>query len=233
MTKLVLFTGWGFNTTALQPLAKQLTTSFAVSLRQLPDISASNWLQQLTAELPERCWLGGWSLGGMLAALLAERMEKRCQGLITIASNPCFVQQVDWPTAMQTQQFEQFYASFKQQPDTCLASFSKLCSLGDGKQTAKQLATCVQIEAHSCQQLRLLQQLDIRRQLRNLSCPQLHLFASNDALVPAATAVATQQLIKQLGQVLTLPASHALPFSQPQLTAQHIAAFIRQPWSKA
>ena len=40
-------------------------------------------------------WLGGWSLGGMLASELARRRGDHCCGLLTLASNPSFVSRAD------------------------------------------------------------------------------------------------------------------------------------------
>ncbi|MFH7422752.1 transporter, partial [Pseudomonas syringae pv. tagetis] len=67
----------------------------------LPD-----WLDDLDANLPHNAWLGGWSLGGMLAAALAARRGEGCSGLLTLASNACFVTRGAWPNAMAAQDFD-------------------------------------------------------------------------------------------------------------------------------
>ena len=100
--RLVLLPGWSYPAAVLQPLAQALHgDALRVELAELPVLDdPQGWLDELDARLPGDCWLGGWSLGGMLATALAARRAKACRGLITLASNACFVQRDDWPAAM-------------------------------------------------------------------------------------------------------------------------------------
>ena len=89
--RLILLPGWGLGTAPLQPLAEALRgldPRLQVQVEPLPLLVSSDpvdWLDELDANLPEDAWLGGWSLGGMLAAELAARRGERCSGLLTLA----------------------------------------------------------------------------------------------------------------------------------------------------
>ncbi len=94
---LVLLPGWGLGVVPLQILAEQLDAALpqlTVQIQPLPDVrgkSTEALIALLDQQLPSDCWLMGWSLGGMLATALAAYRQSACAGLISYASNPCFV----------------------------------------------------------------------------------------------------------------------------------------------
>ena len=77
--RLVLLPGWSYPAAMLRPLANALHgDALRVELAELPALeNPQQWLDELDARLPADCWLGGWSLGGMLAAELAARAAIR------------------------------------------------------------------------------------------------------------------------------------------------------------
>lgn len=101
--RLVLLPGWGLGTASLEPLAASLRaqdTRLQIELMPLPELDHSDvqgWVDHLDRKLPSNVWLGGWSLGGMLASALAKQRGDYCCGLLTLASNPSFVARPDWP----------------------------------------------------------------------------------------------------------------------------------------
>ena len=103
--RLVLLPGWGLGVSPLEPLAEALRAldeRLRVEIEPLPVLLSTDlddWLDELDSTLPDNVWLGGWSLGGMLASELAARRGDRCCGLVTLASNPSFVSREDWPSA--------------------------------------------------------------------------------------------------------------------------------------
>lgn len=114
--RLILLPGWGLGVSPLEPLAaalQGLDEHLQVQIEPLPALDSSDlneWLDELDATLPDNAWLGGWSLGGMLASELAARRGERCCGLLTLASNPCFVAHEGWPSAMPAETFDAFLA---------------------------------------------------------------------------------------------------------------------------
>jgi pimeloyl-[acyl-carrier protein] methyl ester esterase len=118
--RLILLPGWGLGVSPLEPLAaalQGLDEHLQVHIEPLPVLASSDlneWLDELDATLPDNAWLGGWSLGGMLASELAARRGERCCGLLTLASNPCFVAHAGWPSAMPAETFDAFLPSHPQ-----------------------------------------------------------------------------------------------------------------------
>jgi pimeloyl-ACP methyl ester carboxylesterase len=93
--RLILLPGWGLGVSPMEPLAaalQGLDEHLKVDIEPLPELDSSDlqdWLDELDERIPQDVWLGGWSLGGMLASELAARRGERCCGLLTLASNPC------------------------------------------------------------------------------------------------------------------------------------------------
>lgn len=236
--RLILLPGWGLGSAPLEPLAaalQGLDERLRVEIEPLPapgSADPEDWLDELDSNLPENCWLGGWSLGGMLAAELAARRGERCCGLLTLASNACFVARPDWPAAMPRATFAAFQADCASNADTCLKRFSLLCTQGaaDARALARLLAAGAPMITPSAlaQGLELLAALDTRAALQAFRGPQLHLFAGADALVPAEAAGQLLALLPDVEIGLIEQASHAFVVERPHEVAAAIQAFLHE-----
>lgn len=239
MTKpaLILFSGWGLSASTLQPLADQLSDGLTTQIVPLPNFSQTCWLIQLGQQLPDHCWLAGWSLGGMLATLLASRKPERYAGLLTLGSNACFVAQTDWPQGMSERTLAVFTTALKHLPSITLKRFISLCVQGDAesKRLAQQLlllnSQALQVSPASFEQtlagLDLLATLDNRTRISTYPGAQLHLLAEQDALVPWAVQHDMQQLNAQ-ACVELMPGSHAFVVSHADKVAARMLRFIRE-----
>ena len=233
---IVLLPGWGLSVVVLQSLAAELNAAlpdFTVQIEPLADMTGKNAaqvIQQLDQQLPSDCWLIGWSLGGMLATALAAQRQSTCAGVISYASNACFVARDGWPTAMPATTFTEFRALCASDPAACLKRFALLCSQGatDARKLSRQLQASVQVEelASALAGLDLLAELDNRHAIRTFAGPQLHMFAEADALVPPAAANAVRELNPQ-AMVELLGQSHASVVAELQLLAQRMVTFIK------
>jgi len=236
--RLILLPGWGLGTAPLEPLAaalQGLDERLRVQIEPLPALDSADpadWLDELDANLAEDVWLGGWSLGGMLAAELAARRGERCHGLLCLASNACFVARTDWPSAMPAQTFAAFRAGCMQDAAATLKRFSLLCAQGaaDPRGLARLLAGGAPQTAPLAllNGLELLAQLDSRAALQAFRGPQLHLFAGADALVPGAAAGALLALLPDIEIGLLGQASHAFVLERPHEVAAAIQAFLHE-----
>ena len=230
--RLVLLPGWSYPAAVLQPLAGALHgDALRVELAELPALEdPQQWLDELDARLPPDCWLGGWSLGGMLAAELAARRGAACHGLITLASNACFVQREDWPVAMPAAQFADFRDGVAAAPAAALKRFDLLAvrDADEPRALARQLAARGDSSAALLAGLDCLAQLDLRAALREWAGPHLHLLGGRDALVPREVARALGELAPNARIELLDDASHALPLSHAAQTAAAILAFIKE-----
>lgn len=233
--QLILLPGWAFGPAALQPLCEALTElapDLEVVIEPLPElVEADAWLDELDRRLPDNSWLAGWSLGGMLAAQLAARRLDTCRGLITIASNPCFRARPQWPEGMAPDIFDAFQEAFRLDPEETLKRFRSLCSRGayDSRTLARQLQVShAELPAPVLDAgLQLLAELDGRGALHGYFGPQLHLFAANDALVPASACAALQRWMPGIVAELLADASHGLPLERADDVAAMIVAFIK------
>lgn len=234
--RLILLPGWGLGVSPLEPLAaalRGLDEHLQVQVEPLPMLPGGDpaeWLDELDASLPDNAWLGGWSLGGMLAAELAARRGDRCCGLLTLASNPCFVARADWSTAMPAETFEAFLAGCRKDPAVTLKRFSVLCAQGaaDPRGLARLLASAAPLPHELASGLEVLAALDTRSALQRYNGPQLHLFAGQDALVPAEVAGELLARLPDIEVGLIEHASHALVVEDPHSLAAAIHAFLHE-----
>ncbi|MGH1372708.1 MAG: malonyl-ACP O-methyltransferase BioC [Cellvibrionaceae bacterium] len=261
---LVLLHGWGCDSRSWQPLLESLTTHLDVTICSLPGFSfqqplSSNlsstiviglsstyddYLEALLAQLPERFYLAGWSLGGMLATRLAAKAPHRVQGLITLASNLCFVERTDWPMAMGSEVFDAFAGGFEQSPTQTLKRFAGLMSKGDARERellkslrrdcSASWQSCIEQDTGSAAKVRWLaglqwlQQIDNRQIFSQISVPGLHFLADRDALVPAGVALELAQLNATQKVEVIQSACHALHWSDPDKVLATINQFIDQ-----
>ncbi|VVN14435.1 Pimeloyl-[acyl-carrier protein] methyl ester esterase [Pseudomonas fluorescens] len=236
--RLILLPGWGLGISPLEPLAaalQGLDDQLRVEIEPLPELESSDieeWLDELDSTLPQDVWLGGWSLGGMLACELAARRGDRCCGLLTLASNPSFVAHEQWSSAMPAETFDAFLAGCKADPRMTLKRFSLLCAQGSADPRglsrlllggAPHTSASVSISG-----LEVLAQLDTRQALQTFRGPQLHLFAGLDGLVPAEAAQALLKLLPDVEIGLIERASHAFLLEDPHGVAGAIQAFLHE-----
>ncbi|WP_248795310.1 alpha/beta fold hydrolase [Pseudomonas sp. MWU13-2105] len=236
--RLILLPGWGLGISPLEPLAaalRGLDEHLRVEIEPLPELVSGDpdeWLDELDASLPDNAWLGGWSLGGMLASALATRRGERCCGLLTLASNPCFVVSDGWSAAMPNDTFDLFLAGCRADPQTTLKRFSLLCAQGsaDPRGQARLLLGGAPhaTPASLLNGLEVLAQLDTRQALQAYRGPQLHLFAGQDGLVPAEAAGDLLALLPDVEIGLIEQAGHAFLLDDPHGVAGAIQAFLHE-----
>ena len=236
--RLVLLAGWGLGTAPLEPLAaalQGLDERLRVQVEPLPNLDSADpadWLDELDANLPSDCWLGGWSLGGMLAAELAARRGDRCCGLVTLASNANFVASELWPEAMPASDFAAFLQGCENNAAATLKRFGLLCAQGaeDARGLARLLSSSApqMVPGELLNGLQVLAALDTRDALQAFTGPQLHLLAGADALVPAEAAGALLALLGDVEVGLIEEASHAFVLERPHEVAAAIHGFLHE-----
>lgn len=219
---LVLLHGWSGNRELWRPLL--------ATLRRLANVVLVDWLpptdkdpeaglaataEQLLTRLPARFVVLGWSLGGQLATALATRAPERVECLVTVASNPCFLAQGDWP-GLPRENLDAMAEGLHQQPDATLRRFDALQARGSARAWLRYLQQCrdeASLPALAAG-LDWLRALDLRGQLAALPMPQRHLLGESDALVPPPVAAAMTALLADRvdAQVESVPGEgHLLP----------------------
>ena len=132
--RILLITGWGGGTNLLHSLQQALQQQgHQVELINIFNAFDQDVLQHKAEWARQFDVIIGWSLGGQLASLLVDEIEQHYAEqkiLITIASNPCFVANDTWQTAMPQQTFQVFKQSFEQDAVATLKKFGYMVCQG-------------------------------------------------------------------------------------------------------
>ncbi|KFF50681.1 hypothetical protein GY26_00425 [Gammaproteobacteria bacterium MFB021] len=247
--QLVILPGWALGVAPLEPLADALRQGLPGWEITLLDYAAltcpeggrlachdvDDWLAALERELPDGAWLCGWSLGGMLASALAARRCERTPGLVTLAANASFVARPGWPAAMAGETFAAFRLGFERAPARTLERFAQLVAQGGAPHRAGSARLARELAAACAETprdqalagLSLLETLDLRETLGQLSASQLHLFAADDALVPGGACQAVADCLPASGRAERIAAAgHAFPLERASEIAARLVAFI-------
>ena len=127
---ILLITGWGGGTNLLHSLQQALQQQgHEVELINIFNAFDQDVLQHKAEWAHQFDVIIGWSLGGQLASLLVDEIEQHYAEqkiLITLASNPCFVANDTWQTAMPPQTFQVFKQSFEQDAVATLKKFASV-----------------------------------------------------------------------------------------------------------
>ena len=234
--KILLITGWGGGAELLRPLHEALAQKGHI-VERINIFNALNdeILQQYVELAAKFDVIVGWSLGGQLATLLVDQIQQQYAEqkiLITLASNPCFVAQLDWSTAMPVETFIQFKQSFEQDAISTLKRFGLLVCQGASSAKKDFLAMQKLIRPQPIallkQGLALLEQLNLVEMYKSYQGGQLHVFAEHDALVPYQVERKIKDLAaKNLSVVSIDRASHGFPCFMVEQTVQIIEDFIQ------
>jgi len=173
-----LLHGWGSSSKIWQPFIAQLSDAFHVWCVDLPghgdscavkwDCSSEQGVEMLANSLPQTFSIVGWSLGGLVAQLLATQFPQRIINLMLISSTPKFIASRQWPYGMQESTCINFSQQYVKAPQQTLQKFCALQVLNS--QSAKKTLS-VLIGALSNQRkhtgkihwgLRWLEELDLR-----------------------------------------------------------------------
>lgn len=191
---LILIHGWGNSAAIFNDLMNRLpdhdclapdlpgygasTAAAKVDLAALSDDFIS-WFDALGLETVN---LLGWSLGGMLAQVLAARFPARIERLILIATTPRFVVAPDWQHGLPDATVRALARDFKRAPAATLDNFWRRQFHGESSPPVPLLP---EVEpATALGGLELLRQVDLRDQLPGITTPTLVLHGSKDVIIP-------------------------------------------------
>lgn len=234
----VLLPGWGMSAASLQPLKDQLPGEQVTLLDWPtdPDIwqqaatgKLDPLLQQLAAQAPEGALWLGWSLGGLVAAKMAEHPElkHKVQGLVTLGSGPWFVGGKTRPCGwgLNPAELKAFIRGFKKQPREAWQHFLRWQSQGEPQ--AQTVLSFLKKQPFWSQQqlqvgLELLQALEAGELLNQPSLPWLLVRGAKDPLCPEWEPLQKAFPAQSLDW-LTLPETGHLPqFSQADKLARQL-----------
>ncbi|RYY73557.1 MAG: malonyl-[acyl-carrier protein] O-methyltransferase BioC [Gammaproteobacteria bacterium] len=237
---IALLHGWGTNSdswSTLIPALEKIAKVIALDLPGfgksdcIPDFNLDEVLHLIAQQLPEKCVLIGWSLGGVLAVQLAARYPEKISRLVTLATNAKFVATGDYQTAMLPSVNAQFNQGFERDTAATLKLFSGLLAQGDLNERVllkkvRSLITPGAVNKNWLQALHLLTETDNRHALAQLKQEGLHLLAAQDALVPASAYEPMLALNPKQNLKIIADAGHAIHWSNPELVSNLIVDFL-------
>ena len=232
--KILLITGWGGGTKLLSTLQQALQNQgHDVELINIFNALDESELQRQTEKAKDFDVIIGWSLGGQLATLLVDQISKQYQQqkvLITLASNPCFVANDAWQTAMPKATFESFKQSFEQDAITTLKKFGYMVCQGveSSKADFVKLQSLIQAQKIELLQdgLNLLENLNLVNILKNYTGYQYHIFGKQDDLVSYKVSDNLQNLDAKFLKTELISGSHGLPVFQVECMTDKICQFL-------
>ena len=236
MQNILLITGWGGGTKLLQSLQQSLEKKgHSVELINIFNALDSEALQQHVEKARKFDVIIGWSLGGQLATLLVDQISKQYQQqktLITLASNPSFVQHEEWHNAMDQPTFQNFKQSFEHDVIATLRKFGFMVCQGTAisKQDFVTLQSLIQPQNLDIlkQGLNCLEQLNTVSILKNYAGHQYHLFAKQDFLVSYNVIENIQKLNAKFLDAELISGSHGFPIFQFDSITDKICQYLQK-----
>lgn len=240
-TPLVLLHGWGMSPRIWNGLRICLSPRI-VATPALPghDGTASPgptlqaWSDAVLAGLPERCVLGGWSLGAMIALDLARRHPKRFKSLVLFGATPKFVTDDDWPHGLDANTVRSFSEGFEADPDSTLRRFLALQALGENQRRGVVHSLNRAVSAPGeyrknalADGLAVLAGTDLREQLPDVRVPVHLIHGRDDAVMPLAAAQWLARGLPHARLEMLDACGHAPMVSQPEACARVIEEALR------
>lgn len=234
--RILLITGWGGGTKLLQPLQEALIQQgHQVELINIFNALDPEILQQQVERARAFDVIIGWSLGGQLATLLADHIAQQFSEqkiLITLASNPCFVANDEWKTAMDQPAFQNFKQSFEADAIATLKKFGFMVCQGTPNTKQDFLTLQSLIQAQNLDTLRAglncLEQLNNVSILKNYSGHQYHLFAKQDYLVSYKVERNLRNFAVEFLETELVGGSHGMPLFEFESISCKIYQYLKK-----
>lgn len=236
-SELVFLHGWGMHGGVWRTVAESLARTRRVSLIDLPGHGRSPMLplpgtldhlaDAVTAVLPERSTVIGWSLGGLLALTLALRHPARVERLALVGSTPCFVSGAghgaDWPHGLDAAVLDAFAARLRDDPRTTIRRFLALQVRGsvDERRTLARLKSALDAAPEPDGQaleagLRILRETSLVHALPDIRQPVALIHGTRDTVAPYPAARASAALLPRASLHPIAGAGHTPFLSDPE-----------------
>lgn len=235
---LNLLHGWGLNARVFSGFAKALERP--TRLLDLPghghapfapgDLDPARLASSLAEEPGPPCaWLG-WSLGGLVAMMLAAHHPARVTKLILVGASPCFVSRPDWPYGTHADVLEAFSAQLALDYEATLRRFLTLqAGVGERAQVRRLMADLKEGGEPDplalTEGLHVLRTHDIRALLSSIQVATLFVHGSDDKIVPKEAALWSAQQLKS-ARFCVLGRGHAPFLSDETRTVELIRDFL-------
>ncbi|XQW84919.1 pimeloyl-ACP methyl ester esterase BioH [Thalassotalea piscium] len=229
---IVLIHGWGLNSAVWLPLAESLKSTVKVISISLPGFgdnlehsvepySLAEVSNLIVKSVNQPAIYLGWSLGGLIATDIALRFPEAALGLITVSSSPCFVAEDTWP-GIEPEVLALFHRQLTKNTKKTVDNFLKIQAMGsetvrDDIKHIRQLVLQYEMPSEKTlsDALLLLEKVDLREKLKNITVPFLRLYGGLDNLVPKKVIPLISELAPNSQEVIFAKSSHAPFISDP------------------
>jgi len=238
---LVFVPGWGQPSKVWYNQNAYFSKSWPVQAVNLPghgnapDAPLAHWVDALGGTLPDHpCILIGWSLGGMLAIQMAHSFPEKFAGLVLLSSTPCFRTRTDWEPGCSDEQFRTFEQELENDSNKLLGQFFMLMLHGDAlpRRHFNVIAKAAMDRKHPPLSgalrsgLKLLDTLDLRDQLANISMPTLVIHGTYDGIVPVEAGRYLARHIPD-ASLHIMACGHAPHLTQARTFNEHLEQWCR------
>lgn len=206
------------------PVETQDISSVALATQCL-----NNMADKLAAQLPDASLVAGWSLGGQLVLNIAQRHPHKVSGFVLVASTPKFAQAGDWQNGMPLETLLAFQQALQNNPGALLKRFCTLQAMGtqpDARELGQELLTLADPSLARAIGLQLLQWLDLRPLLTQITQPCLILHGEQDQLMPSAALPDWQKQLQHATVCRLAGCGHAPIISHTIACASHVQAWL-------
>ncbi|WMY96642.1 MAG: pimeloyl-ACP methyl ester esterase BioH [Arsenophonus sp.] len=228
---IILLHGWGLNSEVWRTIVKEeLSANFCFHFVDLPGYGRNNMfpplsLEEITETIWEKApknsiWLG-WSLGGLIASMIALKHPKEISGLITVASSPCFVQKNNWP-GIKLIILQNFEKQLRMNFNTTIERFLEFQILDKNSvyediNLLKSLILKQPLPSSNVLKkgLNILKKTDLRKSLLNFKRPFLRIYGDLDTLVPKKISSIIDKWLPESSSIIMKHAAHAPFISHP------------------
>lgn len=239
---LALLHGWGMHGGVWDGVRDALAQRFRLHIVDLPGYGTSPTSEPytlehlacaVTAALPEKIRVCGWSLGGQVALEMALLFPDQIKRLVLTASTPCFTVREGWPWAVPHEVLREFAATLETDYEGTLKRFLALQVRGgdEMKIVLKRLRDILFTRGRPDVQtlragLKILLESDLRDRAAMIKTPTLLLHGGRDLLTPAGAA---HWLAEQMPEahLEVLPGTAHAPFlSHPVEFTEIVTGFL-------
>lgn len=244
---LVALHGWGMHGAMFHGVIENLQRQ--VQLVDLPghgyskpfsdanniDLYTDYLIEELELHLKDDMILLGWSMGGLLAQLIAVKLARQVSKLVLVTATPTFVNKHDWHDGVEKNVLDNFATDLLGDYEKTLARFLAIQFLGVNEQKkllrqAKE-RVCARPSPNPAmleQGLALLINTDLREQLANIHCPSLVINGEHDSLIKTAAAACLAERIPNGRAVVIKGAGHAPFLSHASTFSGYLDRFINE-----
>ncbi|MET1256911.1 pimeloyl-ACP methyl ester esterase BioH [Aliikangiella maris] len=240
---LVLIHGWGLHGGIWETVVASFANNFTVYNLDLPgfgrspvhnaDYTLDYLVAAVASVVPDDAYVLGWSLGGLVATSLALTQPQKVKKLITVASNPAFVADENWQYAMQAQILQSFIDYLQDDYQGTLIRFLGIQTMGSAtqKEDIKRLKETVFLHGQPSAKalkggLKILQSINLVKQLPQLSQPLLRLYGRLDSLVPVKVAAQIDELLPASQSIIYRKSAHAPFLSANDEFIEDVTSFL-------